>query len=293
MNGNFIITGAAGGFGREFSSRVLKSGGKVVLADKNVELGKQTYDEFSAQFGAKSCLFVEHDVTDRESWKQMWQQAENFLNNIDVLVNNAGVSPKLGFDICMKINFDGVLNGIHLFEEKFSKRNGGKGGLIINTASVAGLSHTNHHDAISYWVAKCGVVSMTREFGRCEYKTGIKHVALCPWFAETAIVDPTTKDMVMKKSPLKFVSVDRVGEAFELAVKEQRTGGVIAVLPNVPLTYYPDTLQMTGLIVYFISKFLQLFGVETVEPRMQGLVLFMFCSFMTLFVHLLLSYFGF
>jgi len=180
-----------------------------------------------------------------------------------------------------------------IYLRRNSARNGGKGGLIINTASVAGLSHTNHHDAISYWVAKCGVVSMTREFGRCEYKTGIKHVALCPWFAETAIVDPTTKDMVMKKSPLKFVSVDRVGEAFELAVKEQRTGGVIAVLPNVPLTYYPDTLQMTGLIVYFISKFLQLFGVETVEPRMQGLVLFMFCSFMTLFVHFLLSYFGF
>ena len=47
-------------------------------------------------------------------------------------------------------------------------------------------------------------------------------MALCPWFAETAIVDPTTKDMVTKKSPLKFVSVKRVGEAFELAAKEQR-----------------------------------------------------------------------
>ena len=35
-------------------------------------------------------------------------------------------------------------------------------------------------------------------------------------------MDPTTKDMVMKKSPLKFVSVQRVGEAFELAAKEQR-----------------------------------------------------------------------
>ena len=82
---------------------------------------------------------------------------------------------------------------------------------------------------------------MTREFGKAAYKTGIKvgfmnqncfrnlikifsvqHVALCPWFAETAIVDQTTKDLVLKKSPLKFVSVERVGEAFELAVREQR-----------------------------------------------------------------------
>ena len=76
MNGNFIITGAAQGFGREFTERVLKSGGKVVLADKNVEVGKQTHKELSKQFGAKSCLFVELDVTDRENWRQMWQQVD-------------------------------------------------------------------------------------------------------------------------------------------------------------------------------------------------------------------------
>ena len=41
----------------------------------------------------------------RESWRQMWDKAAEFLNNkIDVLVNNAGVSPKLGYDICMKVN---------------------------------------------------------------------------------------------------------------------------------------------------------------------------------------------
>ena len=47
-------------------------------------------------------------------------------------------------------------------------------------------------------------------------------MALCPWFAETKIVDADTKDKVLKKSPLKFVSVDRVGEAFALAATEQR-----------------------------------------------------------------------
>ena len=47
-------------------------------------------------------------------------------------------------------------------------------------------------------------------------------MALCPWFAETKIVDADTKDKVLKKSPLKFVGVDRVGEAFALAATEQR-----------------------------------------------------------------------
>ena len=53
-------------------------------------------------------------------------------------------------------------------------------------------------------------------------KTGIKHVALCPWFAETGIIDSSTKELVMKKSPLKFVSVEKVGEALQLAVEEQK-----------------------------------------------------------------------
>ena len=53
-------------------------------------------------------------------------------------------------------------------------------------------------------------------------KTGVKHVALCPWFAETGIIDSSTKELVLKKSPLKFVSVERVGDALQLAVEEQK-----------------------------------------------------------------------
>ena len=92
----------------------------------------------------------------------MWDKAEPFLDGkVDVLVNNAGVSPKLGYDICMKvltpvtieigskhcrllpqINLEGVMHGVQLYEEKRSKVTGGPGGLIINTASCAGLTHT-------------------------------------------------------------------------------------------------------------------------------------------------------
>ena len=90
MNGNFIITGAAQGFGREFTTRVLKGGGKVVLADKNVEVGEKTCQELVEQFGEGRCVFAELDVTDRDNWRKVWAVAETFFDNkIDVLVNNA------------------------------------------------------------------------------------------------------------------------------------------------------------------------------------------------------------
>ena len=46
MERNFIITGGARGFGKEFSKRVLEAGGRVVIADKNVEVGQETFKEF-------------------------------------------------------------------------------------------------------------------------------------------------------------------------------------------------------------------------------------------------------
>ena len=70
--------------------------------------GIETVKQFSV---ALKCLQIFSAVlTDifyamfRESWRQMWDKAAEFLDNkIDALVNNAGVSPKLGYDICMKV----------------------------------------------------------------------------------------------------------------------------------------------------------------------------------------------
>ena len=43
-------------------------------------------------------------MTDKTQWEQVWSAAERFFKDkVDVLVNNAGVSPMLGFDICMKV----------------------------------------------------------------------------------------------------------------------------------------------------------------------------------------------
>jgi len=248
------------------------------------------------RFGEDSCTFEEHDVTERAQWEKVWAAAEKFFQkNIDVLVNNAGVSPALGFDLCMKINLDGVVHGCSLFEEKQGKHNGGPGGLVVNLASCAGLTWTSKHTTIAYWISKHSVVAMTRIFGnyKVSKKTGVKHVALCPWFAETGIIDSTTRELVMKKSPLKFVSVERVGEAFQLAVEEQRTGNLICVLPNSPLIYYPDTLHLQGLLVFILSKVAGIFGARTVSPTLQLLIL-MILAFIYIYIcHLLFISFGF
>jgi len=300
MNGNFLITGAAGGFGAEFSRRVLEGGGRVVMTDTNTQAGTQLCSSLQQRFGEDSCIFEEHDVTDKAQWKRVWKEAESFFKSkIDTLVNNAGVSPVLGFDICMKINLDGVLHGCSLFEEKQGRHQeggaGGAGGLVINIASCAGLTRSNKHTAMAYWISKHSVVAMTRTFGNSSVakKTGVKHVALCPWFAETGIIDPNTRKTVMERSPLKFVPVQKVGEALELAVKEQKTGSLICVLPNAPLIYYPDTLMLQGVLVFLLSKIAGMFGARTVSTGLQSLVLLAVSCLFIYCCHLSLDYAGF
>ena len=121
----------------------------------------------------------------------------------------------------------------------------------------------------------------------------LQHVALCPWFVETAIVDDDTKDIVLKKSPLKFTTKERVGDAFELGVVEQVSGGLIMVMPNSPLIYYPDTLHLQGIIVYLLSKVLQMFGVTTSTPTLQAVVLLAFITIASLLFHVIMNYMGF
>ena len=61
-----FITGAAGGLGKEFSDRVLSTGGWVCLADLNAELGHETLKHFRERFGEDKVCFVPCDVTNPE-----------------------------------------------------------------------------------------------------------------------------------------------------------------------------------------------------------------------------------
>ena len=80
------------------------------------------------------------DVTKKSDWETLWEAAEKFFDGkINVLVNNAGVNHLVGFDLCMEINLNGVLLGSNMFQEKKGKINGGPGGLVVNTASMAGV----------------------------------------------------------------------------------------------------------------------------------------------------------
>jgi len=295
MEGNFLITGAAQGFGKEFTRRVLKSGGRVLLSDKNPVGGEETNKAFQEEFGVDRCSFQEADVSIKSDWEKLWSRAESFFGGkVDVLVNNAGVSPVLPFDTVMKVNFDGVVHGAQLFSEKQSIESGGAGGLVVNTASIAGILCGMDKNSISYQISKHGVVALTRSFGdpKVVRKTGIKHVAICPWFADTGILEGIDKTRLKKQVKFEFVTVEMVGEAFEQVVRDQKSGSLMMIMSGCRPTYYPDLSFATFVVTCLLSRISGLLGNQvTTVPTLAILasIILLLCAYI---FHILLSAVG-
>jgi len=296
MDGSFLVTGAAQGFGKEFTRRVLLAGGTVLLSDKNPEGGLATTKGFQEEFGTERCTFHAADVSSKADWEALWSRAEQFFGGkVDVLVNNAGVSPVVcNFDTVMKVNLDGVLYGANMMAERQSKESGGPGGLVVNTASLAGLTLGMDRKSISYQISKHGVVALTRSFGghKVAKKTGIKHVALCPWFADTGIMEGVDKDRLKKAVKFDFVTVEKVGEAFEQVVRDQLSGSLMMIMSGCPLTYYPDITNGLFMLTLLLSRVYGLLGVSVVSNKSLLLLLCLLVLLGGCLSHLALNYVG-
>ena len=131
-----IITGSAQGLGKAFAARLLEVGVKVCISDLNKDKGEATLKELQERFGEDKVCFVPCDVTKDEEFRNLFDKAEEYFNVgcVDILGNNAGVSPIFGWRKCMEVNIMAVMNGTEIAMERMKKA--GKPGQIINTASM-------------------------------------------------------------------------------------------------------------------------------------------------------------
>jgi NAD(P)-dependent dehydrogenase (short-subunit alcohol dehydrogenase family) len=183
-----VITGAAGGMGREAALLFSAEGASVCVADVDRAHGEQTAAE------AREAFFFEVDVADSDSVRAMYEETAQRYGGIDVLYNNAGISPSDdasildtegdAWDRVQTVNTRGVYlccrHGIpHLLERG--------GGSVINVASFVALVGAATSQ-ISYTASKGAVLAMTRELGVQFARRGIRVNALCPGPVETPLL---------------------------------------------------------------------------------------------------------
>jgi NAD(P)-dependent dehydrogenase (short-subunit alcohol dehydrogenase family) len=182
-----VITGGGGGMGADAAMRFTEEGAQVVVAD----LDGDAAEKVAAEVGG---LAVQVDVSDETSVEAMYAAAANRFPGIDVLYNNAGISPAdddsiLETDLeawerVQAVNTRGVYlcckHGIpHLL------RRGG--GSVINVASFVALVGAATSQ-ISYTASKGAVLSLSKELGVQFARRGIRVNALCPGPVETPLL---------------------------------------------------------------------------------------------------------
>jgi NAD(P)-dependent dehydrogenase (short-subunit alcohol dehydrogenase family) len=212
-----IITGAASGIGRATALRFADEGASVVVADLNEETGT----EFAQQIGG---TFVQVNVADENSVKSMYEQVIAAYGGIDILFNNAGISPADDDSILtteldawkrvQDVNLTSVYlcckYGIpHLLERG--------GGSIINTASFVAVMGSATSQ-ISYTASKGGVLSLSRELGVQFARQGIRVNALCPGPVNTPLLQELfAKDPERAARRLVHIPAGRFAEPEEIA----------------------------------------------------------------------------
>lgn len=183
-----IVTGAAQGIGAAIAKALLAKGYAVIVADIQEEKGKEFVKEQEKIHGVGKACFIRCDVTKLEDYKRAFELAIKQFNRIDILVNNAGIFLEKEPLMLMAVNVVGPINGCRTAFEYMGKSNGGRGGSVVNIASLAGF--IPHPAFPTYVASKHAVVGLTRSYGH-EYhlnKDGVLVMALCPAYVETDIL---------------------------------------------------------------------------------------------------------
>jgi NAD(P)-dependent dehydrogenase (short-subunit alcohol dehydrogenase family) len=205
-----VITGAASGIGAETARLFQSEGAKVVGVDLSAE--------------SVGDLALQADVTDEDQVREMYARTRSEFGGIDVLFNNAGISPNDDAsvldtsleawqrvqDVNLKSVFLCCKHGIpHLLERG--------GGSVINTASFVAVMGAATSQ-ISYTASKGGVLALSRELGVEFARRGVRVNALCPGPVDTPLLrELYANDQAAAARRLVHLPMGRFADVREIA----------------------------------------------------------------------------
>ena len=178
-----LVTGAAQGMGRAIAIRLATEGASVVATDINGRMVEQT--SIAIRELGHEAIAVEADIGDIEDIDRVVTQALNAFGRIDILVNNAGVTRHADimdltvedWDRIHRVNARGAFFCLQRAAREMI--DGGRGGRIINIASIAGKGYSGASNA-AYAASKGAVLAMTQIAAHQLGRYDINVNAICP-----------------------------------------------------------------------------------------------------------------
>ena len=186
-----IVTGAASGIGKEIALTYAREGGKVVIADINLQSAQAVADTIVA--GGGVAMAVTMDVTSEDEVNAAVAKVVEAYGSIDVLVSNAGVQivhpveefPFAEWKKMLAIHLDGAFLTTKACVAHMKAA--GRGGSIIYMGSV----HSKEASLLksAYITAKHGLIGLCKAVAKEGGPHGIRANVICPGFVRTPLVD--------------------------------------------------------------------------------------------------------
>lgn len=214
-----LITGGALGIGRRSAERLAEEGAVVVLADVLEEEGAQAASEIGGR-----ASFINLDVTQESAWVRAMEWIEANFGRLDVLMNNAGISPagdveSTTYDLwqqVMNVNAGGVFLGCK-YGVGLMKRHGG--GSIINMSSMVAIRSSANLAA--YSASKAAVRLLTKSVALYGGPLGIRCNSVHPGGVQTRMLDAFRKLFPDEESANQALArqnpLGRPGETIDIA----------------------------------------------------------------------------
>jgi 3-oxoacyl-[acyl-carrier protein] reductase len=199
-----MVTGGAAGIGKVTAENFARQGAKVAICDVNTEAGEATTKELGPE-----ASFTQVDVADSASVSDWVETAMDRYGQIDVLVNNAGITrdglimrmKEEDWDAVINVNLKSAFNCIKAVSKIMVRQ---KSGRIINLASVVGVM--GNPGQANYVASKAGMIGLTKTVAKELGSRGITVNAVAPGFIETdmtAVLSEKAREAMLSIIPLQ------------------------------------------------------------------------------------------
>jgi len=184
-----LVTGAASGIGHQIARRYVEAGGRVAIADLNLDAAKAAAKELG---GEKEAIAVAMDVTKEDEVNAGVEATVSAFGKVDILVSNAGIQivhpiedfPFADWKKLLAIHLDGAFLTTKACVKHMYKQGSG---VLIYMGSVH--SHEASPLKSAYVTAKHGLLGLARTMAKEGAPHGVRANVICPGFVRTPLVD--------------------------------------------------------------------------------------------------------
>jgi 3-oxoacyl-[acyl-carrier protein] reductase len=208
-----LVTGASGGIGGAIATALHAQGAKVALSGTRLA----PLEELAGRLGERTHI-VTANLSDRADVDRLFADAEVALGQVDILINNAGITRDGLFMRMKDEDWDQVIevnltSGFRLSRAAIKGMMKRRFGRIIGITSIVGV--TGNPGQGNYAAAKAGMIGMTKALAAEVATRGITANCVAPGFIETAMTDALNDKQ--KEGTLAAVPMGRLGTSDEIA----------------------------------------------------------------------------